>query len=117
MTATAMIVRSRARPGKREELRAAWDKHLRAETESDPDRLLYLYLYDAEDPDAYVPIGALAKGASPRPPDAPLFQRFMQEAAPLLDGMPAVHQVVWSKGLRDSGPRAAASSTGGRRYG
>jgi quinol monooxygenase YgiN len=103
MTATAMIVRSRARPGKREELRAAWDKYLRAESESDPTRLLYLYLYDADDPDAYVLVEVLAKGASPPPPDAPFFQRFMQEAAPLLDGMPAVQQteVVWSKGLRD----------------
>jgi quinol monooxygenase YgiN len=103
MAATAMIVRSRAKPGKREELRASWDKHLRAETESDPARLLYLYLYEADDPDAYVLVEVLAEGASPPPPDAPFFQRFMQEAAPLLDGMPAMQQteVAWSKGLRD----------------
>jgi quinol monooxygenase YgiN len=97
-----MIVRSRAKPGKREELRTAWDKHLRAETESDPSRLLYLYLFDANDPDAYFLVEVFAEGASPPPPDAPFFESFMQEAGPLLDGMPAVQQteVVWSRGLR-----------------
>jgi quinol monooxygenase YgiN len=103
MAATAIIVRSRAKPGKRDELRVAWDRHLRPEIESDPARLLYLYLWDSDDPNASVLIEVFAEGASPPPPDAPFFQRFMQEAAPLLDGMPAVQQteVVWSKDVRD----------------
>jgi quinol monooxygenase YgiN len=93
MAATAMIVRSRAKPGKREELRAAWDKHLRAETESDPARLLYRYLYEADDPEAYVLVEVCSqRRLARRPPTRRFFRRFMQEAAPLLDGMPAVQQ-------------------------
>lgn len=96
-----MIVRSKARAGERDALRAAWEKHLQAETESDPSRLLYLYCLDADDQDAYVLVEVFAEGAGPPAPNAPFFQEFMREAGPLLDGMPAVQrtEVVWSKGL------------------
>ena len=101
MGATALIVRSRAKAGERDALRAAWEKHLRAAAEADPSRLLYLYCFDTEDPDAYLLVEVFADGAAPPPPDAPSFQDFMREAAPLLDGMPTVQRtdVVWSKGV------------------
>ena len=101
MAATAMIVRSKAKPGQRDALHAAWDTHLRAATESDDSRLLYLYCFDAEDSDAYVLIEVFRDGASPPPPDAASFQDFMRDAGSLLDGMPSVQrsEVVWSKGL------------------
>lgn len=101
MAVTAMIVRSKARSGKRDALRAAWEKHLQAPTEADDSRLLYLYCFDAEDPDAYTLIEVFRDDASPPPPDAPFFQEFMRDAGPLLDDMPRVQrtEVVWSKGL------------------
>ena len=96
-----MILRSKAKAGERDALRAAWEKHLRAAAESDSSRLLYLYCFDADDTDAYVLIEVFAEGAAPPPPDAPFFQDFMRDARPLLDAMPTVQrtEVVWSKGL------------------
>ena len=101
MVVTAMIVRSKAKSGERDALRAAWEKHLRAQTEADESRLLYLYCFDADDPDAYVLVEVFRDGAGPPPPDAPFFQEFMRDAGPLLAGMPVVQrtEVVWSKGL------------------
>jgi quinol monooxygenase YgiN len=96
-----MIVRSKAKTGQRDALRAAWEKHLRAATEADSSRLLYLYCFDTDDPDGYVLVEVFADGAGPPPPDAPFFQDFMREAGPLLDGMPTIQRtdVVWSEGL------------------
>lgn len=101
MVVTAMIVRSKAKSGERDALPAAWEKHLHAQTEADESRLLYLYCFDADDPDAYVLVEVFRDGAGPPPPDAPFFQEFMRDAGPLLDGMPVVQrtEVVWSKGL------------------
>jgi quinol monooxygenase YgiN len=101
MAVTAMIVRPKAKPGERDALHAAWEKHLRSATEADDSRLLYLYCFDADDPDAYVLVEAFRDGAGPPPPDVPFFQEFMRDAGPLLDGMPTVQrtEVVWSKGL------------------
>jgi quinol monooxygenase YgiN len=101
MAVTAMIVRSKARSGERDALCAVWEKHLRARTEGDQSRLLYLYCFDAADPDAYVLVEVFRDGAGPPSPDAPFFKEFMRDAAPLLDGMPVVQrtEVVWSKGL------------------
>lgn len=101
MPATAMIIRSKAKTGERDALRAAWERHLKRATEADSSRLLYLYCFDADDPDAYVLVEVFAEGAAPPLPDAPFFQEFMREAGPLLDAMPAVQrtEVVWSKGL------------------
>jgi quinol monooxygenase YgiN len=101
MAVTAMIVRSEAKPGQRDALRAVWEKHLRAPTDADDSRLLYLYCFDAEDPDAYVLVEVFRDGAGPPPPNAPFFQEFMRDAGPLLDDVPVVQrtEVVWSKGL------------------
>ena len=109
-----MIVRSKAKPGRRDALRAAWDKHLRAATEADHSRLLYLYCFDADDPDAHMLVEVFRDGVGPPPPDAPFFQEFMRDAGPLLDGMPVVQraEVVWSKASARNSPTGRRSRLG-----
>ena len=101
MRKTALILRVKARPGRRDELRALWDEHLRPRAEANPAQELYLYCYDVEDPDTihmvevYGDRDAMAANAS-----TPWFGEYMRVAAPLIDGRPEMitAEPVWAKG-------------------
>jgi len=98
---TTLILKVRAQPGKRDQLRALWDEHLRPRAEANAAQELYLYCYDTEDPDAvhivevYGDPAAMAQNAG-----APWFSEYMRAAAPLIDGRPemATAEPVWAKG-------------------
>jgi len=101
MSKIAVFIKSKAKPGQRDALRAAWDRHLRARAESDPVFDAYYYCYDNDDPDTvmlfevYNDAAAMAANAQ-----GDALAAFMAEAGPLLDGFPEVHQTtpVWIKG-------------------
>lgn len=101
MSKTALILTVRAQPGKREELRALWDEQLRPRAEHNEALELYLYCYDAVDPDAihivevYGDADAIERNAT-----APWFARYMRDSAPLIAGAPAMvtARPVWAKG-------------------
>jgi len=51
MSKSALFIRHRSLPGKRDEVRRIWEKHLPARIASNPAHEAYFYCYDAKDPD------------------------------------------------------------------
>ena len=98
-----MVLEVKTKPGKRDQIRAAWDQYLRPQLE-DPDsaQSLYLVCEAAGDTDTLLLIemyddpSRMEANAS-----APWFQDYMAEAAPLLDGQPRMilGTPVWAKGV------------------
>ena len=48
---SALFVRHKALPGKREEARRIWEKHVRPRVEKNPDHLAYYFCFEDGDPD------------------------------------------------------------------
>jgi quinol monooxygenase YgiN len=101
MSKTALILTVRTKPGRRDELRALWDEHLRPRAEANIAQELYLYCFDAKDPDVihmvevYGDPKAVGRNAA-----APWFADYMRAAAPLIDGAPQMvtAEPLWAKG-------------------
>lgn len=101
MTKTALILTVRARPGRRDDLRAVWEEHLRPRAETDPAQELYLYCYDADDADTIRIVEVYGDPeAMGRNADAPWFAEYMRAAAPLIAGRPELvtAEPRWAKG-------------------
>jgi quinol monooxygenase YgiN len=102
MSKLALFVKTRVQPGKREEVRQLWEKHLKAQAEKNAAQEIYLYCYDDNDPDTlfifelYHDSQAFHQ-AGPKP----WFADYMKEAAPLLQGRSEVSVAtpVWAKGV------------------
>jgi quinol monooxygenase YgiN len=98
---TMLILTVKTKPGRRDALRALWDEHLRPRAEANAAQELYLYAYDAQDPDTvhlvevYSGTVAMQDNAT-----APWFADYMHAAAPLLEGRPRLitAQPQWAKG-------------------
>ncbi len=103
MDKLAVVLEVKAQAGKRDELRARWDRHLRPQLESaDSAQELYLVCEDTDDPDKLLLIELYG---DPRQMElnaaTPWFAAYMQDVAPLLDGQPrmATGRPVWGKGV------------------
>jgi quinol monooxygenase YgiN len=102
MTKMTLILSIKTKPGRRADLRALWNEHLRARVEASDAQELYLFCEDAEDPDVvrlvevYNDPAAIQANAQ-----APWFAAYMEAAAPLLAGPPdlARGETVWAKGV------------------
>lgn len=96
----ALFITTRARPGKRDELRRLWEKHLRPRVQQNPAQDVYAYCLDREDPDlihlfeVYDDASAMAEAG-----EAEWFEAYMEEAAPLMAEPPSivVADPVWEK--------------------
>jgi quinol monooxygenase YgiN len=51
MNGTALFVRHRAQPGRRDEVRLIWERHVRPRVEANPAHVAYYFCYDDRDPD------------------------------------------------------------------
>jgi quinol monooxygenase YgiN len=101
VTKTALILTVRTLAGKRDALRALWEEHLRPRAEVNPAQELYLYCYDADDPDTIHIVEVYGDAAEMgRNASAPWFADYMRAAGPLLAGPPSIHtaEPVWAKG-------------------
>ncbi|MBA3241971.1 MAG: hypothetical protein H0T60_12155 [Acidobacteria bacterium] len=50
MTKTALFIRHRAKPGRREDIRRVWEKHVKVRVEANPAHEAYFFCYDDGDP-------------------------------------------------------------------
>lgn len=101
MSKTVLILTVRTHPGRREELRGLWDRHLRPRAQEDAAQELYLYCDDANDPDTVHIVEAYGDPVAMRSnAAAPWFAEYMRAAAPLLAGPPAMVTAAprWAKG-------------------
>ncbi len=96
----ALFITTRARPGKRDELLALWEEHLKGRVEENPAQEVYAYCLDREDPDlihlyeVYSDASVMSEAA-----EAEWFEAYMEKAAPLMAGPPeiVVADPVWEK--------------------
>ena len=101
MTKVALFIKTKTKPGKRDEVRELWEKFLKGRAEINDAQELYFFCNDNNDADTFLlfevysdPV-ALAKNATTE-----WFAAYMEAVGPLLDGMPEVHMTtpVWAKG-------------------
>jgi quinol monooxygenase YgiN len=51
MTRTALFIRHQAKPGKRDEVRCIWEKHVKPRAAANPAHEAYYFCYDSRDAD------------------------------------------------------------------
>ncbi len=96
----ALLITTRARPGKRDELRRLWEEHLKGRVEENDAQEVYVYCLDREDPDlihlfeVYNDPAALSRAGA-----SEWFESYMAAAAPLMAGPPTivVADPIWEK--------------------
>lgn len=102
MTRLAMIIRSTAQPGKRDELYELYQQHLAPRAEANEAQEVVVWCADQQDPDVFVLFelyrDAEALGVNA---GAEWFAEYMQAAMPLLAGEPQVTMASprWSTGI------------------
>ena len=102
MSKLALIVRTRTRPGAREQVRDLYLKHLAPRAEANQAQEAVVMCFDSQDPDVlylfevYQDQAALQAAAQ-----APWFAEYMGEVGPLLAGQPEVTMAspVWATGV------------------
>jgi quinol monooxygenase YgiN len=100
MSSLALVVRHKTQPGKRDEVRKVWEKHMAPAVASNPGHLAYFYCFDNTDPDS---IYAFQQYETAEASQAFLktdaYLAYLKEVEPLLSGPPQVTALtpVWSK--------------------
>jgi quinol monooxygenase YgiN len=85
MTQVALFIRLKALPGKRDAVRAAWDKHLRPNIGRNPRHQAYFYCYDDEDADVIRVFQLYSDRAGPQEfVEQPWYPAYEAEVTPLL---------------------------------
>lgn len=102
MTSLALIIKHKTQPGKRDEVRTVWERHMAPAVSANPGHLTYFYCFDNADPDAIVAfqqyVSAEAAGEFLKTDS---YAAYLQEVEPLLSGPPQVTALtpMWSKGV------------------
>ena len=102
MSKLALIVKTRVKPGARDQVRDLYLEHLAPRAEANRAQEVVVLCFDGRDPDVlylfevYRDQEALQQAAQ-----APWFAAYMGKAGPLLDGEPEVTMAtpVWATGL------------------
>lgn len=100
MTDFALIIEHQAKPGHRDAVREAWERHMAPAIAANPGHLAYFYCFDNDDPDR---IHAFQRYASVEASRAFLetdaYAAYLRQVEPLLAGAPRVIPLtpVWSK--------------------
>jgi quinol monooxygenase YgiN len=100
MSETALFIKHRALPGKRDEVHRIWEKHLQPNIAANPAHEAYFYCYDDDDPDAICVFQQYAdRAASQDFLAAPWYAAYLSEVTPFLSGQPEIRAAtpVWSK--------------------
>lgn len=101
MTSFALIIKHKTQPGKRDEVRQVWEKHMAPAISANAGHLSYFYCFDNADPDS---IHAFQQYASAEASQDFLktdsYVAYLKDVEPLLSGPPQVTSMtpMWSKG-------------------
>lgn len=100
MNTFAVIIKHKTQPGKRDEVRAVWEKHMAPAVAANPGHLAYFYCFDNADPDV---ICAFQQYSSAETSQAFLqtasYAAYLVDVEPLLSGPPQVTALtpMWVK--------------------
>jgi quinol monooxygenase YgiN len=85
------LVRQKAKPGKRDEVRRVWEKYVRAYADGNTGFQSVFYCYDDKDPDAAIVVSLAADAAAQQEfAMQPWVADYQRETAPLLAAQPEV---------------------------
>jgi len=101
MSKLALLIKTKAKPGKRDEVLHLFETHLQAAAESNDAQEVIFYCYDTTDDDTFYLFELYAdQEALQQASQSPGFAAYMQEAMTLLAGPPEVTVTtpVWTKG-------------------
>lgn len=101
MDNAALFIRHKALPGKRDEVRRVWEKHLRPRIAENSAHEAYCYCYDDNDPDVICVFQLYTSRAGAREfVQAPWYPAYEREVAPLLAGESDLRTAtpIWIKG-------------------
>ena len=102
MAAHALFVRHKTQPGRRDDVRAVWERHMRSRIESNPGHEAYFYCFDANDADSICAFQQYASVEASRAfVETAGYAAYVAEVTPLLASPPEVTVVtpVWVKSL------------------
>jgi quinol monooxygenase YgiN len=100
MAGFALIVKHKTQPGKRDEVRRVWEKHMAPAIAANPGHVAYFYCFEDADPDA---IYAFQQYSSLEASQDFLrthsYAAYLKDVEPLLAGAPQVTALtpMWSK--------------------
>jgi len=100
MNSFAVIIKHKTQPGKRDEVRQVWEKHMAPAIAANPGHLAYFYCFDNGDPDV---ICAFQQYSSAEASKAFLqtasYAAYLEEVESLLSGPPQVAALtpMWVK--------------------
>lgn len=102
MSKLALIVKTRTKPGKRDEVRQRYEQMLAPRALANPAQELVLMNNDAQDPNVFYLFEVYSdQEAFQASSQAPWFWEYMGAVGPLLEGQPEVVMAapVWGKGI------------------
>jgi quinol monooxygenase YgiN len=100
MAKAALFIRHQTQPGRRDDVRAVWERHMRPAIAANPGHEAYFYCYDDADADVICAFQQYADAGAARDFLATAsYAAYLREVEPLLAGPPQVTAVtpVWSK--------------------
>ncbi len=103
MATFALIIKHKTQPGKRDEVRQVWEKHLAPAVAANPGHVAYFYCFDNGDPDSIYAFQEYASlEASQEFLQTASYASYLKDVEPLLSGPPHVTALtpVWSKRAR-----------------
>ncbi len=101
MASFALIVKHKTQPGKRDEVRKVWERHMASAISANPGHTAYFYCFDNADPDSIYAFQEYAsEEASHDFVKTNSYAAYLKDVEPLLSGPPQVTALtpMWSKG-------------------
>ena len=92
MAELALFITVKTKPGKRDELKGLWEKHLKPRAAANDQQSRYVYAFDDRDENTIHMMEVYeTRSAFNENVQAEWFSDYMQKAMPLLDGEPVMH--------------------------
>ena len=101
MSKLALVIKTTCQPGKRDQVRTLWEKHLKPGAIANDAQEVYFYCHDDQDENVLYLFEIYSdREAFGQAAQSPAFAGYMQEVGPLLAGEPQVGMAtpLWAKG-------------------
>lgn len=108
MSQIALFVKHKTLPGKRNEVRKVWEKHMMPAIAANPEHCAYFYCFDNADTDSICAFQLYTGvGASQEFLKTDSYVAYLKEVEPLLSGPPQVTALttMWSKSAYEGDAR------------
>jgi quinol monooxygenase YgiN len=109
MSKTALFIRHQARPGKRDDVRRVWEKHVKPRAAANPAHEAYYFCYDRNDPDVICVFQLYTdEDAMQNFPKGEWYAGYLKEVGEFITVPPQITpaDLIWAKSLDQSSQKA-----------